>query len=107
MRGIINVPHDKRVGYIAELIICFGFMQVLSVENVCLAIDAKCQMSFFHTPFWLGGGEDVTYVGSIGGRLLSAINRACSSSHHPSRRSASSSFSGLVFIGFFTVFLWA
>lgn len=102
MRGIINVPHDKRVGYIAELIICFGFMQVLPVENVCLAIDAKCQMSF---PYALG--EDLTYVGSIGGRLLSAINRACSSSHHPSRRSASSSFSGLVFIGFFTVFLWA
>lgn len=38
MFGIVNVPHDKRVGYIAELIICFGFMQILSVENVCFAI---------------------------------------------------------------------
>lgn len=100
MFGIVNVPHDKRVGYIAELIICFGFMQILSVENVCFAI---VQMSIVLTINPCEG----TYVGSIGGRLFSAISRACSSSHHPSRRSASSSFSGWVFIGFFTVFLCA
>lgn len=38
MFGIIDISHDKRIGYIAELIVCLGFMKVLSIESVRLAI---------------------------------------------------------------------
>lgn len=39
--GIIDITHDKRVGYIAKLIVCLGFMQVLPIKRVCLAILKK------------------------------------------------------------------
>lgn len=46
--GIIDITHDKRVGYIAKLIVCLGFMQVLPIKRVCLAIRKKKKVFIYY-----------------------------------------------------------